>query len=165
MRPLRPTHVLFDWGGTLMVDDPNRRDPMCQWPHVAEVAGAREVLTALEGKAQLAIATNAFPSDVEMIQQALERVNFARHFSSIFCGPALGMSKTEPRFWRHVLTTLNAPPDQVIMVGDSFEGDVRVPTSMGIFSFWLNPTVRQSGLTGPFATLQRLEDLLNFIAL
>ncbi len=40
--------ILFDWGNTLMVDFPEAQGKMCDCEVVEEVAGAREVLAALE---------------------------------------------------------------------------------------------------------------------
>ena len=35
---------LFDWGDTLMRDDPTQTGPMWQWPHVSALPGALNVL-------------------------------------------------------------------------------------------------------------------------
>ena len=57
---------LFDWGDTLMVDDPMQAGHMKDWPEVSEVAGAAEMLAALAQSAVIYVATGAENTTIRM---------------------------------------------------------------------------------------------------
>lgn len=94
--------VCFDWGGTLMVDDGPDDLPMNLWPEVAAVPGARECLTALEGRVPLCVATNAAQSSRPMIEAALDRVNLLRFIDEVFCFTEIGFKNDRRAFWSAV---------------------------------------------------------------
>jgi putative hydrolase of the HAD superfamily len=84
MRDLAKTSwLLFDWGDTLMRDDPSAEGPMVSWPKVEIVPGAIEVLTSLKPSWGLAMATNADASDESQIWAALKRVDLDRLIEKI----------------------------------------------------------------------------------
>ncbi|MDP5039553.1 MAG: hypothetical protein NWQ26_01620 [Paraglaciecola sp.] len=45
-------HYLFDWGNTLMVDNPNYSGPMCDWPRLDGLAGAKTYVERLSHQGQ-----------------------------------------------------------------------------------------------------------------
>lgn len=140
--------VLFDWGNTLMVDD-GRRGRMMDWPRVAAVPGAGEVLAALHGRYRLCVATNADDSGADEVMAALGRVGLARFIDRVFSSRDLGARKPAAAFYAAVLEILRAdtdalgePPlaaEQVLMVGDSYENDVAGAAEAGLRAVWFNP--------------------------
>jgi FMN phosphatase YigB (HAD superfamily) len=153
-------HVVFDWGDTLMKDDPTREDAMCLWPEVELVPGADLVLQRLSQQHQISLATSASKSDHVMIRRALARVALNEYVSEIFTGRDAGAKKTDPVFWRHVLNALKADVSSVYVIGDGFEGDVLTPSSIGIQSFWLNRLSSLDRIGPGYRTIFELQELI-----
>lgn len=133
-----PTVFLFDWGDTLMRDDPAQAGPMSKWPQVHAIDGAVEVLTWAKSKGLVGIASGAAESGAAEIRAALTRANLNQFIDFVFCRRDLGFSKTEPKFWQHIITTLHISPSQMVMIGDSYAADVAAPQAAGIQSIWFN---------------------------
>jgi FMN phosphatase YigB (HAD superfamily) len=136
---LRYPTILFDWGGTVMYDDPSLLTPMVGWPKVEVIEGIEDVLKDLQASGrQIILATAAVISDEDEIRGALARADLNSYFSKIYCFKNTGLAKGK-RFYRRILRELNVPASDVMMVGDSFEKDVQAANSTGIFAAWFNP--------------------------
>lgn len=127
---------LFDWGDTLMVDFPSVTGKMCDWEVVEAVNGAKEALEALSKHSQIYVATGAADSTELEIKRAFERVGLNQFISGYFCKANLGLSKGTPEFLNSILEKLKIPSENVAMVGDNFEKDIKPAISAGIQSFW-----------------------------
>ncbi|WP_153810825.1 HAD family hydrolase [Paraglaciecola arctica] len=137
-------HYLFDWGDTLMVDLPNQTGPMCDWPKIQVVAGAKNCLKRLSRNAQCHLATNAEDSSEVQIRHALIRAGLSEFITQVFCRENLGLSKTDTGYYLKIVQQLGASPSQVSMLGDSLEKDVLAPMAAGLKSVWFNPTNQKS---------------------
>lgn len=153
--------VCLDWGDTLMADNGPQDLPMCEWPEVKVLDGARELLAALAPSYPLCIASNARVSHRAEIERALARGDLLQFISHIFCFSEIGAKKDTPTFWNVVTQTLDCLPGEIAMLGDSLEQDVLGPASFGVYSVWFNP----HSATVPPGTLavSRLEDLTTCI--
>lgn len=129
---------LFDWGDTLMVDFPDASGKMCDWVTVAAVSGAKETLAALSKKAQIYIATSAADSTELDILRAFERVDLQKFISGYFCQANVGYAKGTPEFLSAILAKLNISADNVVMVGDNFEKDIKPAIAAGVKAVWFN---------------------------
>jgi putative hydrolase of the HAD superfamily len=154
------THIIFDWGDTIMRDDPSRTEAMYLWPEVELVeTGTVEALSRLAASYTLLIATSAAASDAAMVCKALSRVRVDAWFSDIFTSLRTGVPKTDAQFWQFIMNELNLKADRLLMVGDSFDGDVWVPSRLGIQSVWFNWRSAETR-TGPhYCTIHRLSEL------
>ena len=141
-------HYIFDWGGTLMVDFPDARGPMCAWEQVAAVEGARETLVALHREAGCYLATNAQDSKESDIIKALERVGLADHIDRVFCFENVGYRKPSLDFFNTILAAIEASPSRTVMVGDSLDTDVAGALAAGLHGIWYNPTGLEGELKG-----------------
>jgi putative hydrolase of the HAD superfamily len=131
--------VLFDWGDTVMRDYPERTDPMVEWESVEVIDGVADVLAYLLSTGRrIILATSAAISDEEQIRGALARAGLARYFSGIYCFKNTNLPKGED-FYLHIMKDLQLSPADVMMVGDGFEKDIRIPNTLGIFAVWFNP--------------------------
>lgn len=130
--------ILFDWGDTLMRNDLTQSGPMAQWPVVTALPDALETLQWARQIGPVCIASGAMDSDAIDIYAALARVGLATCIDHIFCLRELELPKTDPRFWQTISDTLKLPPDQIVMVGDSYETDVLAPQSAGLHAIWFN---------------------------
>jgi FMN phosphatase YigB (HAD superfamily) len=152
-------HIIFDWGDTVMKDDPTRTDAMYLWPKVELVDDAAEVLGWLSTSHMLGIATSA-ASDEAMVRRALARAGVDGCFHAVFTALQIGAPKTDPRFWQDILRALAISAERVLVVGDSFEGDVLVPSGLGINAVWFNPRTVETRTGENYRTIHRLTELI-----
>ena len=124
--------------------------------------GARNLLNALKGKAQLGIITNGF---VELQNKRLEQSGFKNYFEFMLTSEVAGITKPHPDIFEQALSLMNHPArDQVLMVGDSAEFDMRGGLDAGFDTCWLNAAKKLTpkGLKPLYqvASLRELEILL-----
>ncbi|XAW88503.1 hypothetical protein ABDK09_03050 [Vibrio sp. CDRSL-10 TSBA] len=84
---------LFDWGDTLMIDNPSLPGKMCDWPQVEATPHALETLRRLSQRAEIYIATNAENSVEADVRNAFLRVGLDDYIRGYFCKQTLGVSK------------------------------------------------------------------------
>lgn len=160
---IRYPTILFDWGDTVMRDNPFMTAPMVEWETVEVVEGIADVLAHLHASGRrIVLATSAEISDESQIRGALARGGLDQYFSHIYCFKNTNLQKGEA-FYRHILSDLNIPASDALMVGDHFEKDVQVPNSLGIFAVWFNPgsdEIRESGL---HLTVRSMGELRKFL--
>jgi HAD superfamily hydrolase (TIGR01509 family) len=154
--------MMFDWGDTVMKDDPTLDTPMYQWPTVETIDGAEEVLRTLHAQRTIIMATGAAQSDEVDIRLALQRVNLDNYFDHIFCFKNTGLRKPSEDFYRYILEKLNARPSDILMVADNFESDILGANYVGISGVWLNQKDTKEKRGEHFSTIHRLLDLLLF---
>ncbi len=160
---MRYPFIIFDWGDTIMKDDPVLQTPMTEWRVVEAVDGAEEVLRALSADRILTLATGAMQSSEFDIHQALQRVGLDQYFDYIFCFKNTGFKKPSKEFYNHILHNINARPSDTLMVGDSFENDVLAANAVGIDALWFNPNHAETCTSGKYQTIHRLLELLSFL--
>ncbi|MFZ5878157.1 MAG: HAD family hydrolase [Chloroflexota bacterium] len=161
MIPFLPSHILFDWGDTVMCDDdPISPIPMVAWPSVRAVPGVEAALAHLQAAGCACIlATSAAISDEAQIRGALERVGLAPFFARIYCFKNTGLPKGEA-FYRHILADLGLPAASAWMVGDSFEKDVLAANRAGLFAIWFNPYTDETRSGEGHVTVHSMQALL-----
>ncbi len=160
MKPIRYPTILFDWGDTVMKDDPDFTVPMVEWETVESVQGIEPVLAYLQSSGRrIVLATSASISDEAQIRAALARVDLDAYFSRIFCFKNTGLPKGQ-MFYRYVLNDLAIQPSEAVMVGDGFEKDVLDSNSMEIFAIWFNPRSDSSRSSKFHLTIHTMEELL-----
>ena len=132
--------ILFDWGDTVMRVFPEYSGAMVDWPEVQPIPHIEIALAALLPLYHLGLATNAVNSDEGQIWAALERANLESFFERVFCFRSLGLRKPAPEFFKAILKELGVKPDEVIMVGDELEVDIRGARLAGLSTIWFNET-------------------------
>src|SRR5512138_3176524 len=159
---LRYPTILFDWGDTVMRDYPERTNPMVEWESVEVIDGIAEVLAYLHSTGrQIVLATSAAISDEEQIRGALQRGGLDTYFSRIYCFKNTNLPKGEA-FYRHILSDLNIPASQAMMIGDTFKNDVEIPNSLGMFAIWFNPKSNEIRTSDLHSTVHSMVELLEF---
>lgn len=132
--------LLFDWGDTLMRDDPSQSGPMCEWPSVVAMPGALALLQQLNSAGVLChLATGAADSDALQIRRALARVGMERYIARVFCPATLGVGKREPEFYPRCAACLGLAPGDLVMLGDSLTTDVQAAEKAGLAAVWVHP--------------------------
>jgi putative hydrolase of the HAD superfamily len=112
---------------------------MVDWPQVSAVDGAGKALEQLHGHFRLFVATNAAESSARQVCAALERVNLAHYFESVFTMHELGSRKPDPTFFLALSDQIGVLPQDCVMVGDDLQVDVAGAISAGWRAVWLNP--------------------------
>ncbi len=158
-KPAKAYWLLFDWGDTLMRDDPTADGPMVSWPEVEIVPDAVEVLTGLKSKWRIAVATNAAASDEPDIWAALRRVDLDLLIEKIYCYRKVGHKKPSREFFTYILEDLELTIHEVVMVGDSFETDIVGANLMGIRAIWLNERSAEIQTGAMYRTIRNLRAL------
>ena len=154
--------ILFDWGDTVMKDDPASSVPMVEWETVEIVQGIKSVLEYLQSSGRrIVLATSASISNESQIHAALGRVGIDKYFPQIFCFKNTNLPKGVD-FYRHILDRLGIPASDALMVGDSFEKDVLDSNSLGIYAVWFNPRSEESRSSQMHVTVHSMEELLAF---
>lgn len=160
MTTLSQPYVLFDWGDTVMPDDPASTMPMIEWPTVQAVEGIAELLAHLQASGRTCIlATSASISDEAQIRGALARVGLETFFSRIYCFKNTGLPKGEA-FYRHILADLDLPASSALMIGDGYEKDVLIPNQVGLFAVWFNPRSDETRSGEGHVTVHTMQELL-----
>lgn len=154
-------HIIFDWGDTLMLDDSSRSDAMYLWPEVKAVEGAQLVLKKLSETYTISVATSAAKSDEKMVRKALKRVGIDENISNVYTGKTIGRRKTDIDFWASIQSLLSANPEEIMVIGDSFEGDVVTPTLAGLSAIWFNPNSKEQKVGEGYQTIHKLVELIS----
>ena len=159
---LRYPTILFDWGDTVMRDDPSMTVPMVEWETVEVIDGIADVLATLHASGRrIVLATSADVSDESQIRGALARGGLDKYFSRIYCFKNTNLPKGEA-FYRHILSDLNIHPLDTLMVGDHFEKDVQTPNSLGMFAVWFNPRPEETSESDLHVTAHSMKELRSF---
>ncbi len=154
-----PLVYLFDWGDTLMRDDPTKTLPMVEWEQVAAMNGALPLLAKLRQTSRIMLATSAAASNEAQIRAALQRVGLAQYIERIYCQANVGHSKSSA-FYQFILNDLSLAPSDVLMIGDHFDNDILAANAASIPAIWLNrqsKDVRSAPLHSTIHHLSALE--------
>lgn len=130
--------LLIDWGDTLMVDDPEQQGKMKDWPEVNAVDGAEKFLATYAARLPLFVTSGAMDSTGAEIAEALQRVSLAHYINGYFCSQIYGLEKSDPEFYLRICDRLQQQPEQVMMLGDSLQRDIRPAQKAGLRICWFN---------------------------
>lgn len=153
------TTFLFDWGNTLMYDDPTQQGKMYLWPTVEAVEGAQAALQSLSKHHAIYIATSAQDSKEAEIQKAFQRVGLDQFINGYFCKANLGIEKGSALFYRQIATNLGVSCQHLVMVGDTLEKDIIPAIEAGCQAIYFNPDARPTA-----AHIQQIQSLTELIS-
>jgi putative hydrolase of the HAD superfamily len=132
---------------------------MSTWPRVEAVDGVVEALAELGTGWTIALATNAADSEEAEIWSALALAGLDHLIDLVYCSRGVGHRKSAPEYFAHVLNDLGIRPDQAVMVGDDFEGDVRAANRAGIRAIWFRENGTEDSSDSMHRTVHRMRDL------
>jgi putative hydrolase of the HAD superfamily len=113
--------------------------------------GAEKVLERVKVDYPLAIITNGSPA-VQRFK--LERSGLAGHFSVFVASGDVGVGKPDPKPFLTALKSLDVSPAESVMIGNSWNSDIRGAVNLGIPSIWYNPDREQQPSHGTPPTLE-----------
>jgi putative hydrolase of the HAD superfamily len=105
-----------------------------------EVAGATALLDALRARdVRVGVVTN------NLAKEQMAKLAFCGldgRVDAVVISEEAGVTKPDPRIFRLALERLGVERDRVVMLGDSWEIDVRGAVAAGIRAVWFNPMGR-----------------------
>jgi HAD superfamily hydrolase (TIGR01509 family) len=105
-------------------------------PAVAALRKSRDVLTALHDSGyRLAVVSNFYGNVATLCEEA----GLTPMLEAVVDSAVVGVGKPDPRIFRRALDRLQVAPDAAVMVGDSFDRDIRPARSLGMKTLWLAP--------------------------
>ena len=130
-------YLLFDWGDTLMKDNPRCDVPMAFWENIESMPGVVETMPVLHDKYKCIVVSNAKDSNAELMQRAFERVELDRYFHEFITSKELGATKPNPAFFQGVLSRFNLSLDETAMIGNAYEKDITGAKSIGLKTIFI----------------------------
>jgi putative hydrolase of the HAD superfamily len=124
--------ILFDWGDTLMFDNPDYEDEMYKWPQITLMPGVAETLPTITNKYQCAVVSNAFYSNADTMKKAFDRMKIDNHFKLYITSKEIGYKKPDERFFTHIADLLETPLHTLCMIGNDYEKDIVTPKKLGM---------------------------------
>jgi len=159
-------HVAWQFGalGTgpyaALVNEPLRRRIVSEFAAIVRRAAAVNVQILAQLRARgflLGVVSNGC-GNVEVLCGDL---GYAPFLSLVVDSQRVGLFKPDPAIYLHAASRLALPPSSILMVGDSFDRDVRPAKSIGMRTAWLRGPVAGPSPDGTSAdfVLQALNEL------
>ncbi len=124
--------LLFDWGDTLMFDNPDYQGEMYLWPEIKLMPDAVSILPVLSKRYHCAVVSNALDSNAETMKKAFERMGIDRFFDLFITSKEIGYKKPDERFFSHIAELLHIPANELCMIGNDYEKDIVSPKKLGL---------------------------------
>lgn len=100
--------------------------------------GAADVVRALHGRHRMIVLTNGLR---EVQRARLAGSGLHPFFEDMVISDEVGVAKPDPRIFDIAFQRMGDPPrDQVLMIGDGLESDIRGAAGYGIDACWYNPS-------------------------
>ena len=99
--------------------------------------GAEDVLETLCNKFKLGLITNGA---ADLQREKIEGSGLARYFDSITISGEVGMGKPDAKIFSAALTSLDADPNEAMMIGNSLKSDIAAAQAVGLKAIWVNRT-------------------------
>jgi putative hydrolase of the HAD superfamily len=103
------------------------------------IAGMRELVESLHGRAKLAIISNSEGK----LKELMEELGWARWFEVIADSGALGIAKPDRGIFDWTLARIGARAEDCLHVGDSYGADVEGALAVGMRAVWFGPNARE----------------------
>lgn len=71
------------------------------------------------------------------VQTLVDKAQIRRFFNVILSSAAFGVRKPDKRIFKHVMSILRVKPENVLMIGDTLDADIRGANDSGIYSVWI----------------------------
>lgn len=95
--------------------------------------GTIEVLEYLKEKYELHIITNGFE---EIQNLKMQKSGIDKYFKEIITSESVGVKKPNPKVFEFALKKTNAIPQDSIMIGDSYEADIKGALNFGMTAIY-----------------------------
>lgn len=155
------THIIFDWGDTLMRDFPELKGAMAHWDKVVVIDGVEETLKKLSQKYVLVVATNANFSGTDLMKLALERGAIKKYFTHFYSSIDFGFRKPDPRFFLTIIDELKIKPDACVMVGNDYEKDILGSKKIGMKTILFDEKKKITKYNDADFVVEKITEIIN----
>ncbi len=100
----------------------------------------KNTLEKLKEKYKLILVSN---TDCFSVREVLEKYSLEEYFDHIFLSYEVGKLKTHPGFFGEILKQLKLKKDEVVMVGDSLQSDMKPAEEAGIRSILVDRRMKR----------------------
>ncbi|GJM60165.1 MULTISPECIES: YjjG family noncanonical pyrimidine nucleotidase [Persicobacter] len=144
LRDSRFTTVIRNLGGNPDLISANLGEVYLEKsPHMPHVfPNTFETLEALKSQYPLYIITNGF-EEVQHIK--MEASKLAPYFEAVFTSEKAGYKKPHKGIFNFAMETIEAQPEECIMIGDNFDTDIAGAKKAQIDHIFFNPTRKKHG--------------------
>ncbi|MBA6155599.1 noncanonical pyrimidine nucleotidase, YjjG family [Tenacibaculum sp. S7007] len=119
--------------------------------------GTIEILEYLSKKYKLNIITNGFE---EVQNLKLQKSGIAKYFKEIITSESVSVKKPNPKIFEFALKKANAIPQNSIMIGDSYEADIKGALNFGMIAIYFTHNKnKESGVL----SVNNLLELKNYL--
>jgi len=124
--------LLFDWGDTLMYDNPAFEGEMYLWPEIRLMKGVNETLPVLAADYRCAVISNAFGSNALTMKRAFEIMKIDRYFELFVTSKETGCKKQDKGYFTYIIGLLKTPANNIYVIGNDYEKDIIMPKRLGM---------------------------------
>jgi HAD superfamily hydrolase (TIGR01549 family) len=96
---------------------------------------------------------------VPELYEIVRNLNIEKYFTKIYSSGNIGYEKPNEKFYEYILDDLKAEKNKCVIIGDSYESDIKGGENMGIKSI----LVRRENKTNHTLYCKDLEDILEKI--
>lgn len=127
------------------------------------VRGSLQLLERLKKEARIGVVSN------NLLEEQLLKLQFLRmdrFIDELIVSEEAGVAKPDPKIFEIALRRLGGDADRAVMVGDSYEADIRGAQAAGIKTVWLNRRglpPPNGGLTMEIRAFEPLEEVVEKI--
>ncbi|NLM13759.1 MAG: noncanonical pyrimidine nucleotidase, YjjG family [Epulopiscium sp.] len=126
------------------------------------VEGAKELLEELMERYPLGIITNGFP-ETQAIK--LEGSDLKKYFKWIVYSGEVGKAKPHPEIFDYAMDQAHVLHEEILFIGDDFEGDIIGAKEVGIKTIWFNPEGKEEPRQKQYAdytvsSLKQISDIV-----
>lgn len=97
------------------------------------VAQSKQVLLKLKEKAPLVLVSNFYGN----LNVVLDEMGLSEIFDKVIESAVVGVRKPDPEIYQLGIDALGLNPDEIVVVGDSFEKDIVPAKKVGLHTVWL----------------------------
>lgn len=124
------------------------------------IPNAIELLDYLHGKYPLTIVSNGF---VEVQYKKMRHSNVEHYFSHVVLSEAAKALKPDKRIFEYALKLNNATASETIMIGDSYEADIRGAQNAGIDQIFLELNAKDTTAYPPTHKIKSLVEIFDIL--
>ena len=122
---------------------------------------ARELMNYCARKGYpMTLISNGF---VEVQYRKLRSADIEHYFAHVVLSEAAGALKPDPAIFEYALKLNNAEKNEVLMIGDSFDADIKGAVSAGIDAIYLNQTGVKVDLPDKATEVRSLNDVISYL--
>lgn len=146
---IRPHHTFLDmmrlkislqsdWlrANASILVNPEKEEEIAVWCYryaAGCIDKARPVIASLAGRYPLVLVSNFYGN----IQSVLKDFELNTYFGSVIESAVVGIRKPDPAIFALGVESLRLPPENVTVIGDSYEKDIVPAASLGCKTIWL----------------------------